>query len=407
MRCAYDRRGNLVSRISRNRERKYFYNAEGLLVRSEDSYGARVEFGYDAFRRRVWKRSEDAEVFYVWTGETMIAEIVKRRGAPEPEIREYLYVPGTPIPVALRAGGRVYYYHNDALGTPRRLTDDRGAIAWSADYTGFGQAVIQVRKVTNPLRFAGQYYDEETGFHYNRFRYYCPGLGRYISRDPVTFLAGLNFYTYAGNDPINSVDPQGLWDWKGMLKAAAPVLASVAVGAAIVVIGAAILPVAWVPAAIILGGVATGAMLPAFDALMQAWDGEKVCVKCTLWKMFVGGIAGGVAAGLGCLGGGVLGQAGLGAIGAAIQYTAGAQVDHSFTWHGLEVAAAAGAITSAVFEGLDLEPTRLGRPPESVHLTPASTVYGLKEGALTAGEDLSESALEKAGEGKPGQSTRK
>jgi hypothetical protein len=71
------------------------------------------------------------------------------------------------------------------------------------------------------------------------------------------------------------------------------------------------------------------------------------------------------------------------------------------------VAAAAGAITSAVFEGLDLEPTRLGRPPESVHLTPASTVYGLKEGALTAGEDLSESALEKAGEGKPGQSTRK
>jgi hypothetical protein len=94
-------------------------------------------------------------------------------------------------------------------------------------------------------------------------------------------------------------------------------------------------------------------------------------------------------------------------MGATIQYTAATLGGHSFTWHGLEVSAAARAITGAVFESLDLEPTRLGRPLESVRLTQAGVVYGLKEGALTAGEDLSQSALEKAGEGKPGQSKPK
>ncbi|MCO6540661.1 MAG: RHS repeat-associated core domain-containing protein, partial [Gilliamella sp.] len=62
----------------------------------------------------------------------------------------------------------------------------------------------------NPLRFQGQYYDEETGLHYNLNRYYDPFTGRYITQDPLGMLGGLNSYQYAGSDPINWVDPLGL-----------------------------------------------------------------------------------------------------------------------------------------------------------------------------------------------------
>ncbi|SCC34099.1 RHS repeat-associated core domain-containing protein, partial [Gilliamella intestini] len=58
--------------------------------------------------------------------------------------------------------------------------------------------------------FQGQYYDEETGLHYNLNRYYDPFTGRYITQDPLGILGGLNSYQYAGSDPINWVDPLGL-----------------------------------------------------------------------------------------------------------------------------------------------------------------------------------------------------
>ncbi|MCX6623127.1 MAG: RHS domain-containing protein [Acidobacteria bacterium] len=232
VRCGWDRRGNLASRLSRNRERKMVYNAQGLLLRSEDSYGGWVEFTYDAFRRRISKRSERGETRYLWAGEQLIGEIVKPVDGPEVS-SDYLLIPGTSLPVALRRSGQVYYYHNDHLGSPRCLSDAGGNTVWSADYLGFGQAIIHMQRVRNNLRFPGQYFDEETGFHYNRFRYYCSGLGRYITRDPISFLGGPNFYVYAGNDPVNATDEDGLWSWKSVgktiLKVGVPIVAAAAV----------------------------------------------------------------------------------------------------------------------------------------------------------------------------------
>jgi RHS repeat-associated protein len=64
--------------------------------------------------------------------------------------------------------------------------------------------------VTVNLRFPGQYYDKEMGCHYNYFRYYCPGIGRYLTADPIGLWGGLNTYTYALNNPLYWTDPQGL-----------------------------------------------------------------------------------------------------------------------------------------------------------------------------------------------------
>ncbi|MFL6635313.1 MAG: RHS repeat-associated core domain-containing protein, partial [Massilia sp.] len=65
-----------------------------------------------------------------------------------------------------------------------------------------------------PVRFQGQYYDDESGLHYNRFRYYDPDIGRFVSIDPIGFFGGTNLYQYSLN-PVNWVDPLGWSPCKG------------------------------------------------------------------------------------------------------------------------------------------------------------------------------------------------
>ena len=95
------------------------------------------------------------------------------------------------------------------------LTDQRGEIAWSGKYQAWGLAKEKRtdsatrENIRNPLRFQGQYFDTETGLHYNRYRYYDPQVGRFISKDPIGFAGGLNVYAYAPN-PVGWVDPFGL-----------------------------------------------------------------------------------------------------------------------------------------------------------------------------------------------------
>ncbi|RLG90008.1 MAG: hypothetical protein DRO36_06820, partial [Candidatus Hecatellales archaeon] len=83
-------------------------------------------------------------------------------------------------------GDEVYYYHNDHLGTPQKMTNSIGTIVWGAGYLPFGKAMVDEDpdgdgvSVTNNFRFPGQYYDSKTGLHYNWHRDYKPEIGRYI-----------------------------------------------------------------------------------------------------------------------------------------------------------------------------------------------------------------------------------
>uniref|UniRef100_UPI00146F9E5F RHS repeat-associated core domain-containing protein n=1 Tax=Comamonas composti TaxID=408558 RepID=UPI00146F9E5F len=82
---------------------------------------------------------------------------------------------------------------------------------WEADYGAFGRARVDAGSTTsNHIRFPGQYHDEETGLHYNRYRYYEPETGRYLSKDPIGLGGDWNQFAYAGEDPINFADPEGL-----------------------------------------------------------------------------------------------------------------------------------------------------------------------------------------------------
>ena len=106
-----------------------------------------------------------------------------------------------------------YYVHTDHLGTPVAMTDEGGNVVWRASYAPFGEATVDaVSTVKLNVRFPGQYYDQETGLHYNYFRYYDPEIGRYLTADPIGQKAGPNLFTYVGNNPLYWIDPYGLYE---------------------------------------------------------------------------------------------------------------------------------------------------------------------------------------------------
>ncbi|VAW60255.1 Rhs-family protein, partial [hydrothermal vent metagenome] len=100
--------------------------------------------------------------------------------------------------------------HLDHLGTPRELTNNEGDIVWKVRYKSWGNVALkECEEIENNIRFQGQYFDEETGLHYNRHRYYNPDTGQFISQDPIGLLGGVNNYQYAPN-PLGWIDPLGL-----------------------------------------------------------------------------------------------------------------------------------------------------------------------------------------------------
>lgn len=113
---------------------------------------------------------------------------------------------------------QLHYIHTDHLGTPKLLTNAQQQIVWQADYQPFGQVTLPVNQVENPLRFPGQYYDTESGLHYNYMRDYDPQTGRYAQSDPIGLSGGINTYVYVKSNPLVRTDSDGLrtrtTDWK-------------------------------------------------------------------------------------------------------------------------------------------------------------------------------------------------
>jgi RHS repeat-associated protein len=77
-------------------------------------------------------------------------------------------------------------------------------------YDSFGNTTNSSGNVTNPFRYTGRDFDSKTSLYYYRARYYDTTSGRFISEDPMQFGAGVDFYAYVANSPVNFTDPSGL-----------------------------------------------------------------------------------------------------------------------------------------------------------------------------------------------------
>ena len=107
-------------------------------------------------------------------------------------------------------GDLAYYFVNDHLGTPVKVVNQAGIVVWGGTTLPFGAVEGGSRVFDNRFRFPGQYYDAETGLHYNYHRYYDPAIGRYLTPDTIGLEGGINLYAYIQNDPVNWIDPYGL-----------------------------------------------------------------------------------------------------------------------------------------------------------------------------------------------------
>lgn len=103
----------------------------------------------------------------------------------------------------------IYYVHSDHIKTPEVVTDKDKKIVWEGHRKPFGETEVTVSTITQPIRFPGQYFDQETGLSYNLMRDYDSNLGRYIEADPIGLKGGTSLYGYAGQNPLMAYDPNG------------------------------------------------------------------------------------------------------------------------------------------------------------------------------------------------------
>ena len=132
--------------------------------------------------------------------------------ATEQVVEERTYLRGIGL-VASEEAGKVSYYHHNAHGDVVQLTNENGSVIQQYDYDAFGVERGADPKDTNPFRYCGEYFDQESGFYYLRARYYDPAAGRFITEDTVTgtlnHAISLNLYIYCWNSPILYSDGTG------------------------------------------------------------------------------------------------------------------------------------------------------------------------------------------------------
>ncbi len=228
--CEYDADGNLTERylgtgrwLDGKKDRwRYRWNADGSLAKVVRPDKREVEFTYDALGRRLSKSFGTTVTRWVWNGNVPLHQWKRRReysvmgnrwrtDTERCDMTVWLFDEESFVPVAMIKEGRSYSILTDQLGTPTEAYDAEGNEVWSRVLDMDGNVIEETgNKGMVPFLFQGQYYDRETGLAYNRFRYYSPKMGMYVSQDPIGLAGGiLNLYGYV-DDTLSFIDILGL-----------------------------------------------------------------------------------------------------------------------------------------------------------------------------------------------------
>ena len=229
----YNAQGHTQKETNSQSTKSYQYNAAERLVRYEESRSGnnagssatQASYRYDPFGRRISKTTTQGgnsqTTYYAYSNSGLLAElndqgiVTKAYGWNPQAAGLWSTAPLWQAQVgnnSLSSPSTGYHYlHTDHLETPVLGTDKSGTQTWRAIREAFGETKVDTAStITMNLRFAGQYYDEESGLHQNYFRDYRPRTGRYVQSDPIGLAGGVNTYAYGYGSPLSNSDPEGL-----------------------------------------------------------------------------------------------------------------------------------------------------------------------------------------------------
>jgi RHS repeat-associated protein len=237
-------------------------------------------YAYNADGLRLSKKTATTTTQFVWDEAGGLPQLIKDGSTA------YIYGPFG-LPLEEINGSTTYYYHHDQLGSTRLLTDSSGASVATYQFDPYGNLVASSgSNITNPLRFAGQYQDSESGFYYLRTRYYDPASGQFLSRD-LLLKESMAPYNYVSGNPLNRKDPSGAF-WP---------LVTMAIGAIVGVAAYVIVnkyvthqPVTWQGAA---AAGAAGAIAGLVGPEVALALGGDAVLGAAVFGGAVGGLAGG------------------------------------------------------------------------------------------------------------------
>ncbi|WKB37079.1 RHS repeat-associated core domain-containing protein [Terrilactibacillus sp. S3-3] len=221
----YDADGNLIQ----DDQYKYEYNALGAQTRVSKLDGTEAaRYEYDENGLRTKKIIGDQTIEYAYDGDAnnLVLEVTKKNN----RIQTYRYFQwddsGNPVGMAVKEKNgsgawqtKPYYFWTNQRGDVTAIVDSSGAKVGAYTYDAFGNEQSETGDIakSNPIRYAGYYYDTETKHDYLKARYYDPQNGNFLALDPHPGddddPVSQNGYTYAGNNPVMNVDPSGQY-WR-------------------------------------------------------------------------------------------------------------------------------------------------------------------------------------------------
>ncbi|MBS0028071.1 DUF6531 domain-containing protein [Chitinophaga sp. 22321] len=207
----------------------YHWNADGLLQSVETPAGKEIIFSYDPLGRRIAKvnKQQNKVTRWLWDRNVPLHEwqytgeypphlganaegSLQEQEEPVEQLITWVFEEGTFVPCAKLENSAAYSIIADHLGTPVQAYDTAGNKVWERELDCYGKVrTLHGNKAFCSYLYQGQYVDEETGLAYNRFRYYSPEAGIYLSQDPIGLTGGFTLYGYV-KDPNALVDQFGL-----------------------------------------------------------------------------------------------------------------------------------------------------------------------------------------------------
>lgn len=195
----YDENGNLL----RDANNKYAYDFNNRL-----SMAGSTEYKYDALGRRITK----GDTYFYYVGDQMVEEM------SSDITTSYIYGNNINEFLLMDKNNNKYYYHTNVLGSPMSISEANGNIVEKISYDVYGKPTLfdkEDKKLTdssigNSIMFTGYVFDEETELYGSLTRFYQSSIAKYMQKDPMQYIGGMNDTRYVNNNPIILIDVLGM-----------------------------------------------------------------------------------------------------------------------------------------------------------------------------------------------------